>query len=111
MLKLKEEVETQYLQLVCYIDNMERNTEVVSYGYPVVEGVDGYPVDLYINDYLSPNTLNEYDISLLISEKSKISDYSGMSGIFLPIIKPISCALVFLWNLPLRYCSLKLLKR
>lgn len=80
VLKLKEEVETQYLQLVCYIDNMERNTEVVSYGYPVVEGVDGYPVDLYINDYLSPNTLNEYDISLLISEKSKISDYSGMSG-------------------------------
>ena len=80
VLKLKEEVETQDRQLVCYIDNMERNTEVVSYGYPVVEGVDGYPVDLYINDYLSPNTLNEYDISLLISEKSKISDYSGMSG-------------------------------
>lgn len=80
VLKLKEAVETQYLQLVCYTDNMERNTAVVSYGYPAVEGVDGYPVDLYINDYLSSNTMNDYDISLLISEKSKISDYSGMSG-------------------------------
>ena len=80
VLKLKETVETQYLQLVCYIDSMERKTEVVSYGYPMVEGVDGYSVDLYINDYLSPNTMNNYDISLLISEKSKISDYSGMSG-------------------------------
>ena len=80
ILKLEEVVETEYIQLVCYSDNMKRNTEVVSYGYPVVEGVDGYPVDLYINDYISPNTMNDYDISLLISEKSKISDYSGMSG-------------------------------
>ena len=80
VLKLAETVETQYLQLGCYLDQMRRNTEVVSYGYPVVEGVDGYPVDLYINDYMNPNTMNEYDISLLISEKSKITDYSGMSG-------------------------------
>ena len=29
VLKLKEAVETQYLQLVCYTDNMERNTAVV----------------------------------------------------------------------------------
>lgn len=80
VLKLTKTLETQYLQLGCYLDQMRRNTEVVSYGYPVVEGVDGYPVDLYINDYLNPNTMNEYDISLLISEKSKIADYSGMSG-------------------------------
>ena len=80
VLKLKETVETQYLQLACYIDNMERKTEVVSYGYPVVEGVDGYPVDLYINDYLSPNIMTDYDISLLPSEENNIVDYSGMSG-------------------------------
>ena len=43
VLKLAETVETQYLQLGCYLDQIKRNTEVVSYGYPVVEGVDiGY---------------------------------------------------------------------
>lgn len=31
----------------CYLDEMRRNTEMVSYGYPVVEGVDGYPLDLW----------------------------------------------------------------
>ena len=80
ILKLKDAVKTQYLQLGCYMDEIKRNTKVLSYGYPVVEGVDGYPVDLYINQYLSPNAMNDYDISLLIDEKNKIVDYSGMSG-------------------------------
>lgn len=80
ILELEEKVETEYLKLACYKDNIERNEKVISYGYPKVKGNEGYPVDLYINDYLNKNVSEDYDISLNIDKSCRMKDYSGMSG-------------------------------
>lgn len=80
ILKLEESVKTNYLELVCYTDKLRRNTKLFSYGYLGIEGVEGYPVDIYVNQCMNDNMPYDYDIALLIDEKSRVKDYTGMSG-------------------------------
>lgn len=80
VLKLEEPVETKYLELACYSDQIRRKEEMFSYGYLDIEGVEGYPLDLYVNQYLNENMPCHYDIVLLPDGKNNVKDYSGMSG-------------------------------
>lgn len=80
ILKLKEAVETKYLELVCYEDNIGRGEKLISYGYPKVKGDEGYPVDLLVNDYLNDNVSSDYDIATNIKSDNRLRDFSGMSG-------------------------------
>lgn len=80
VLRLEESIEIKPLELACYMDKLRRNTELFSYGYLGIEGTEGYPVDLYVNQYLTENIPYDYDIAVLIDEKSRVNDYTGMSG-------------------------------
>ena len=80
ILKLKEAVETKYLELVCYEDKIARGEKLISYGYPKVKGDEGYPVDLLVNDYLNDNVSSDYDIATNIKSDNRLRDFSGMSG-------------------------------
>lgn len=80
ILKLERDVHTEYLNLACYEDHIARGEKLVSYGYPQVKGEEGYPIDIYINDYLNKNVACDYDISLRIDGGDRVNDYSGMSG-------------------------------
>ena len=55
VLKLKQPVKTQYLTLACYTDQIARGESLFSYGYPGVEGIEGYPLDIKISQYLNEN--------------------------------------------------------
>lgn len=80
MLVLEEPIKTNYLKLACYEDNIARGEKLLSYGYPRVKGVEGYPIDIIINDNLNDNVSCDYDMSLLLAGEDRVNDYSGMSG-------------------------------
>ncbi len=79
-LKLETGVHTEYLNLACYEDHLERGEQLLSFGYPKIKGDEGYPIDIYINDFINENVANDADISLKLDAGDRMSDYSGMSG-------------------------------
>lgn len=80
ILKLDQKVETEYLKLAYWEDPLFRNGKLFTYGYPAAKREEGYPVDMSINDHLNKNVVCDYDIKLVQDPKSKLNDYSGMSG-------------------------------
>lgn len=79
ILKLEDKVETEYLKLGYSENLLKRDEKLFTYGYPAAKQEEGYPINVYVNDYLNENNPYDYDFSLLPDSKSKINDYSGMS--------------------------------
>lgn len=80
VLRLDAPVEIESIGIACYIDHIERGRNLFSYGYPKIYGQEGYPIDLSVNQYMNSSYPYDYDIAVLIDEKSRVNDYSGMSG-------------------------------
>ncbi|WP_186423786.1 Hachiman antiphage defense system protein HamA [Lacrimispora celerecrescens] len=80
VLKLQETVDVATVGVSCYLDHIERGSELLSYGYPKVYSSEGYPINLSVNQYMNSNNSYDYDIAVLIDVKSRVKDYSGMSG-------------------------------
>lgn len=80
VLKLKQPVKTQYPVLACYTDQIARGESLFSYGYPGVEGIEGYPLDIKISQYLNENMPFDYDISVRMDAAERVEDFTGMSG-------------------------------
>lgn len=80
ILKLEHKVQAEYLKLAYCETPLPRDTELLTYGYPAAKGGDGYPVNLTVNDQCGRTKPYDYDVSLFPSPKSRLNDYSGMSG-------------------------------
>lgn len=80
VLRIDNEIPTEPLGISCCEDHIRKKEELMAYGYPHVKGQEGYPIDTFINDYLSENVINEGDVTLVIDPKIRLENYSGMSG-------------------------------
>ena len=52
----------------------------MAYGYPHIKGDEGYPIDVYIGDYLNENIVNDGDVTLVVDSKIRMDSFTGMSG-------------------------------
>lgn len=80
VLRLDKEIPTEPLGISCCEDHINRNERLIAYGYPHVKGHEGYPIDTFINDYLSENVIADGDVILSIAPIIRLENYSGMSG-------------------------------
>lgn len=80
VLRLDNEIQIEPLGIFCCEDHVSREEKLISYGYPHVKGDEGYPINIFINDYLSENVANDGDVALVIDPKIRIENFAGMSG-------------------------------
>lgn len=80
ILKLNEEIQIEPLDINCCVDHISREEKLMAYGYPHVKIDEGCPIDIFINDYLNENVVNDGDVTLVIDPKIRIENFAGMSG-------------------------------
>ena len=80
VLRLDNEIQIEPLGISCYEDHISQEEKLIAYGYPHVKGDEGYPINIFINDYLSENVVNDGDVTLVIDPKIRIENFAGMSG-------------------------------
>ena len=80
VLRLNNEIQTKLFGIYCFEDHISRDEKLIAYGYPHVKGDEGYPIDMFICDYLSDNVVNDCDVTLVIDSKFRIETFEGMSG-------------------------------
>lgn len=80
VLRLDNEIQIEPLGISCCEDHISQEEKLIAYGYPHVKGDEGYPINIFINDYLSENVVNDGDVTLVIDSKIRIENFAGMSG-------------------------------
>lgn len=80
VLRLDNEIQIEPLGIFCCEDHISQEEKLIAYGYPHVKGDEGYPINIFINDYLSENVVNDGDVTLVIDPKIRIENFAGMSG-------------------------------
>ena len=80
VLRLNNEIKIDLLGIFCCEDHISREEKLVAYGYPHIKGDEGYPIDVYIGDYLNENIVNDGDVTLVVDSKIRMDSFTGMSG-------------------------------
>ena len=80
VLRLDDEIKIEPLGIFCCEDHISQEEKLMAYGYPHVKGDEGYPINIFINDYLSKNVVIDGDVTLVIDPKIRIENFAGMSG-------------------------------
>lgn len=80
VLRLDNEIQIEPLGIFCCEDHISQEEKLIAYGYPHVKGDEGYPINIFINDYLSENVVDDGDVTLVIDPKIRIENFAGMSG-------------------------------
>lgn len=53
VLRIDNEIPTEPLGISCCEDHINSSEELITYGYPHVKGHEGYPIGIFIIDYLN----------------------------------------------------------
>lgn len=65
VLRIDNEIPTEPLGISCCEDHINSSEELITYGYPHVKGHEGYPIGIFIIDYLNENVIDDGDVTLV----------------------------------------------